>query len=61
MIPADFLINENGIIQTDYAVGDMANREDEPLMKQVYTAQEYAVRAVDTIDHRRRKKMREIG
>ena len=32
---------------------------DEPMMKQVYTAQEYAVRAVDTIDFRRRKMMRE--
>ncbi|MFQ6677823.1 MAG: NAD(P)/FAD-dependent oxidoreductase [Fidelibacterota bacterium] len=42
-----------------FAVGDMAKREDEPVMKQVYTAQEYAVRAVDTIDSRRRKSMRE--
>ena len=41
-----------------FAVGDMAKREDEPVMKQVYTAQEYAVRAVDTIDTRRRKKLR---
>lgn len=41
-----------------FAVGDMAKREDEPMMKQVYTAQEYAVRAVDTIDYRRRKLMR---
>ena len=42
-----------------FAVGDMTKREDEPMMKQVYTAQEYAVRAVDTIDFRRRKMMRE--
>lgn len=42
-----------------FAVGDMAKREDEPMMKQVYTAQEYAVRAVDTIDTRGRKAMRE--
>ncbi len=42
-----------------FVVGDAAKREDEPVMKQVYTAQEYAVRAVDTIDARRRKKMRE--
>ncbi|MBL7013730.1 MAG: NAD(P)/FAD-dependent oxidoreductase [Candidatus Marinimicrobia bacterium] len=42
-----------------FAVGDMAKREDEPMMKQIYTAQEYAVRAVDTIDYRRRKRLRE--
>ncbi|MBC8346219.1 MAG: NAD(P)/FAD-dependent oxidoreductase [Candidatus Marinimicrobia bacterium] len=42
-----------------FAVGDMAKREDEPMMKQVYTAQEYAVRAVDTVDTRRRKVMRQ--
>lgn len=36
-----------------FAVGDMTKREDEPVMKQVYTAQEYAVRAVDGIDSRR--------
>ena len=41
-----------------FAVGDMTKREDEPMMKQVYTAQEYAVRAVDTIDFRRRKNIR---
>ena len=41
-----------------FAVGDMAKRDDEIVMKQIYTAQEYAVRAVDTIDHRRRMKMR---
>ena len=42
-----------------FVVGDAAKREDEPMMKQVYTAQEYAVRAVDVIDTRRRKRMRE--
>ncbi len=41
-----------------FAVGDMATRADEPVMKQVYTAQEYAVRAIDSIDHRRRRRMR---
>lgn len=41
-----------------FAIGDAARRVDEPTMKQIYTAQEYAVRAVDTIDHRRRGKMR---
>lgn len=42
-----------------FAVGDMVKREDEPVMKQVYTAQEYAVRAVDVIDSRHRKAMRQ--
>ncbi|MCH7618631.1 MAG: NAD(P)/FAD-dependent oxidoreductase [Candidatus Marinimicrobia bacterium] len=42
-----------------FAVGDMAKRDNEILMKQIYTAQEYAVRAVDTIDSRRRMKMRD--
>jgi len=37
-----------------FAVGDMAKRLDEPVMKQIYTAQEYAVRAVDVVDSRRR-------
>ena len=38
-----------------FAIGDMAARGgDEPMMKQVYTSQEYAVRAVDTVDRRRR-------
>ncbi len=37
-----------------FAIGDMALRPDEPVMKQVYTSQEYAVRAVDTVDRRRR-------
>jgi thioredoxin reductase (NADPH) len=41
-----------------FAVGDMAMRPDEPVMKQIYTAQEYAVRAVDVIDRRRREAMR---
>ena len=41
-----------------FAVGDMTRRLDEPVMKQIYTAQEYAVRAVDTIDARRRKALR---
>jgi thioredoxin reductase (NADPH) len=41
-----------------FAVGDMARRADEPVMKQVYTAQEYAVRAVDSIDSRTRRKRR---
>ncbi len=44
-----------------FAVGDMASRADEPVMKQIYTAQEYAVRAVDTVDRRRRlRRRREI-
>ena len=42
-----------------FAVGYMAMREDEDVMKQVYTSQEYAVRAVETIDWRRRKPGRE--
>ena len=38
-------------VQRLYAIGDMVRRHDgEPVMKQVYTAQEYAVRAVDAID-----------
>jgi len=42
-----------------FTVGDMSKRRDGgPLMKQVYTAQEYAVRAVDTIDRRRRSAQR---
>ncbi len=44
-----------------FVVGDMASREDEPVMKQIYTAQEYAVRAVDTVDRRRRLEARESG
>ncbi|NQV38061.1 MAG: NAD(P)/FAD-dependent oxidoreductase [Candidatus Marinimicrobia bacterium] len=42
-----------------FVVGDAVKREDEPVMKQIYTAQEYAVRAVDTIDNRRRKVLRD--
>ena len=45
-------------VKNFFVVGDAAKRVDEPIMKQVYTAQEYAVRAVDTIDSRRRKKLR---
>lgn len=41
-----------------FVVGDMAQRRDEPIMKQIYTAQEYAVRAVDTVDARRRSARR---
>jgi len=41
-----------------FVVGDAAKRDDELVMKQIYTAQEYAVRAVDTIDNRRRKRQR---
>lgn len=38
-----------------FAVGDMSRRPgDAPSLKQIYTAQEYAVRAVQTIDRRRR-------
>ncbi len=44
-----------------FAVGDLALRRDEPMMKQIYTAQEYAVRAVDSIDSRRRKAFREAA
>ncbi len=43
-----------------FCVGDMAKRRDGgPLMKQVYTAQEYAVRAVDTLERRSRKARRQ--
>ncbi len=45
-------------IRNLFVVGDAAKRDDEPVMKQIYTAQEYAVRAIDTIDHRRRKQIR---
>ena len=42
-----------------FVVGDMGKRRDGgPLMKQVYTAQEYAVRAVDTIERRIRSRRR---
>ncbi len=43
-----------------YAVGDVALREDESVMLQVYTAQEYAVRAIDKIDRQRRKQARDL-
>jgi len=54
-------INHRGetSVRNLFVVGDAAKREDEPVMKQVYTAQEYAVRAVDTIDFRRRRRMRQ--
>lgn len=42
-----------------FAVGDMTRRPEESVMKQVYTCQEYAVRAVDTIDRRVRKARRD--
>ncbi|MEE8437879.1 MAG: FAD-dependent oxidoreductase [Candidatus Neomarinimicrobiota bacterium] len=53
-------INQKGetSIPNLFVVGDAAKREDEPVMKQVYTAQEYAVRAVDVIDYRRRLRIR---
>jgi thioredoxin reductase (NADPH) len=41
-----------------FAVGDLAQRPDEPVMKQVYTSQEYAVRALDVVDSRMRKARR---
>ncbi len=38
-----------------FAVGDMSRRRgDAPSLKQIYTAQEYAVRAVQTVDRRLR-------
>ncbi len=43
-----------------FVVGDAGRRGNEPTMKQIYTAQEYAVRAVDTIDYRRRKARRRL-
>ncbi|MCH8837813.1 MAG: NAD(P)/FAD-dependent oxidoreductase [Candidatus Marinimicrobia bacterium] len=43
-----------------FVVGDAGRRRDEITMKQIYTAQEYAVRAVDTIDYRRRKARRRL-
>ena len=55
------LVDRNGetSVRGLFAVGDMAQRRDERIMKQIYTAQEYAVRAVDTIDRRRRSRQRE--
>jgi len=54
------LVDRNGetTIPGLFAVGDMARRHDEALMKQICTAQEFAVRAVDTIDRRRRRARR---
>jgi thioredoxin reductase (NADPH) len=45
-------------VRNFFVVGDAGIRSDEPVMKQIYTAQEYAVRAVDTIDHRKRRRQR---
>jgi len=42
-----------------FVVGDLAKRREEGTMMQIYTAQEYAVRAVDTVDRRRRRRERE--
>lgn len=63
-VPADqqqVLINAKAetSVHNFFVVGDAAVRPDTPTMKQIYTAQEYAVRAVDTADHRRRMAMRE--
>ena len=54
------LVDRNGETSVPglFAVGDMTRRRDEPVMKQIYTVQEYAVRAVDTIDRRRRRAYR---
>ncbi|MHC4392485.1 MAG: NAD(P)/FAD-dependent oxidoreductase [Planctomycetota bacterium] len=42
-----------------FCVGDMARRRDDtPMMKQIYTAQEFSVRAVDTHERRVRKARR---
>lgn len=42
-----------------FAVGDMSrHRGGAPSLKQIYTAQEYAVRAIQTIDRRERKARR---
>jgi thioredoxin reductase len=42
-----------------FAVGDMSRRRgDAPSLKQIYTAQEYAVRAIQTIDRRVRSARR---
>jgi thioredoxin reductase (NADPH) len=45
-------------VENFFAVGDLSLREDEGTMMQIYTAQEFAVRAVDTIDRRRRDRER---
>ncbi len=54
------LIDKKGetSVRNVFAVGDMARRPDEGVMKQIYTSQEYAVRAVDTVDRRTRKAKR---
>lgn len=54
------LVDRNGETSVPglFAIGDMTRRRDEPVMKQIYTVQEYAVRAVDTIDRRRRRAYR---
>lgn len=41
-----------------FVIGDLARRADEPVTMQLQTAQEYAVRAGDTIDRRRCRRMR---
>ena len=42
-----------------FAVGDMSRRRgDAPSLKQIYTAQEYAVRAIQAIDRRIRAERR---
>ena len=43
-----------------FAVGDMTTHENGPIRKQVYTAQEYAVRALDRIDGRVRAARRAV-
>jgi thioredoxin reductase (NADPH) len=50
------LIDQKGetSIANFFAIGDMTRHPDASVMKQVYTSQEYAVRAVDTIDGRLR-------
>ena len=45
-------------VQNLFVVGDLAQRPDEPVMKQVYTSQEYAVRALDVVDSRMRRARR---
>ena len=44
-----------------FVVGDLAQRADEPVMKQVYTSQEYAVRALDVVDRRMRRARRQAA
>lgn len=48
-------------VKNFFCVGDMAIRENEPVMMQIYTVQEYAVRSVETVESRlRREKRKEI-